>query len=201
MGPLPTPPPFVGLRVAAPPIGILIVLAFGSIAVYGTMLAGWSSGSKYPLLGSVRVTAQMISYEAILGLTVVMVVLGVGMAVVGILSLFHKPLRVRLPQLGPGAGLRRPVALTVFGLSYGVASIGCSLPLFIGAVAGYAFGHWIGNVIAPIGAAGAVVAAIVSWMHGRGAARWLMAAAGLLAVSGATRLIEVWITNGTGGVT
>jgi NADH-quinone oxidoreductase subunit H len=65
----------IELQVADPPIGILVVLAFGSVAVYGTMLAGWSSGSKYPLLGSVRSTAQMISYEAVLGLTVVMVVL------------------------------------------------------------------------------------------------------------------------------
>jgi NADH-quinone oxidoreductase subunit H len=65
----------VQLQVADPPIGILVVLAFSSIAVYGTMLAGWSSGSKYPLLGSVRATAQMISYEAALGLTVVAVVL------------------------------------------------------------------------------------------------------------------------------
>jgi len=46
-----------------------------SISVYGVMLAGWSSGSKYPLLGSVRASAQMISYEAALGLTVVAVVL------------------------------------------------------------------------------------------------------------------------------
>ncbi len=63
------------------------------------------------------------------------------------------------------------------------------------------FINWIGNVIAPVAAGGAVVAAIVSWMHGRGAARWLAAAAGLLAVSGLTRLIEFWITNGSGGVT
>ena len=42
-----------------------------SIAVYGVMLAGWSSGSKYPLLGSVRASAQMVSYEAALGLSVV----------------------------------------------------------------------------------------------------------------------------------
>ena len=39
-----------------------------SIAVYGVMLAGWSSGSKYPLLGSVRASAQMVTYEAALGL-------------------------------------------------------------------------------------------------------------------------------------
>jgi NADH-quinone oxidoreductase subunit H len=63
------------LQVADPPIGILLVLAMSSIAVYGVMLAGWSSGSKYPLLGSVRASAQMISYEAALGMTIVMVVL------------------------------------------------------------------------------------------------------------------------------
>ena len=49
-----------------------------SIAVYGVMLAGWSSGSKYPLLGSVRASAQMVSYEAALGLSVCAVVLTTG---------------------------------------------------------------------------------------------------------------------------
>jgi hypothetical protein len=63
------------------------------------------------------------------------------------------------------------------------------------------FINWIGNVIAPVGAGGAVVGAVVSWLYGRGVGRWLAAAAGLLAVSGLTRLIEFWITNGTGGVT
>lgn len=62
------------------------------------------------------------------------------------------------------------------------------------------FINWIGNVIAPVGAGGAVVGAVISWLHGRGVGRWLAAAAGLLAVSGITRLIEFWIQNGTGGV-
>jgi len=66
------------LQLADPPIGILLLLAMSSIAVYGVMLAGWSSGSKYPLLGSVRASAQMISYEAALGMTVIMVVLLTG---------------------------------------------------------------------------------------------------------------------------
>ncbi len=66
------------LQVADPPIGILLVLAMSSIAVYGVMLAGWSSGSKYPLLGSVRASAQMVSYEAALGLSVATVVLIAG---------------------------------------------------------------------------------------------------------------------------
>ncbi|MGD0254578.1 MAG: complex I subunit 1 family protein [Acidimicrobiales bacterium] len=63
------------LQVADPPIGILFLLAMSSVSVYGVMLAGWSSGSKYPLLGSVRASAQMISYEAALGMSVIVVVL------------------------------------------------------------------------------------------------------------------------------
>ncbi|HLU42969.1 MAG TPA: NADH-quinone oxidoreductase subunit NuoH [Microthrixaceae bacterium] len=63
------------MQVADPQIGILLFLAMSSIAVYGVMLAGWASGSKYPLLGSVRATAQMISYEAALGLSLASVLL------------------------------------------------------------------------------------------------------------------------------
>jgi NADH-quinone oxidoreductase subunit H len=63
------------LQLADPPVGILWLLAMSGIAVYGVMLAGWSSGSKYPLLGSVRASAQLISYEAALGLSIAAVVL------------------------------------------------------------------------------------------------------------------------------
>jgi hypothetical protein len=63
------------------------------------------------------------------------------------------------------------------------------------------FINWVGNVIAPVGAGGAVLGAVVSWLAGRGFGRWLFAAAALLGVSGVTRLIEFWIINGTGGVT
>ncbi|MGH8980869.1 MAG: NADH-quinone oxidoreductase subunit NuoH [Acidimicrobiales bacterium] len=66
------------LQVADPTIGILVVLAMSAIAVYGVMLAGWSSGSKYPLLGAVRASAQMISYEAALGISIVTIVLVTG---------------------------------------------------------------------------------------------------------------------------
>ena len=66
------------VQLADPPVGILLVLAMSSIAVYGIMLAGWSSGSKYPLLGSVRASAQMVSYEAALGLSLGTVLLLTG---------------------------------------------------------------------------------------------------------------------------
>lgn len=56
-------------------IGILYFLAMGSLGVYGVVLAGWASGSKYPLLGGIRSTAQMISYEIALGLSLVPIVL------------------------------------------------------------------------------------------------------------------------------
>ena len=66
------------VQLADPPIGVLLLLALSSIAVYGIMLAGWSSGSKYPLLGSVRASAQMVSYEAALGLSIAAVLLVAG---------------------------------------------------------------------------------------------------------------------------
>ncbi|WP_349262219.1 NADH-quinone oxidoreductase subunit NuoH [Actinocrinis sp.] len=51
------------------PIGVLYVLAVSSIGIYGVVLAGWSSGSTYPLLGALRSSAQMISYEVAMGLS------------------------------------------------------------------------------------------------------------------------------------
>jgi hypothetical protein len=60
--------------------------------------------------------------------------------------------------------------------------------------------NWVGNVISPVGAALAVVMAVIAYSQGRGVARWAVTAAGLLAISGLTRLIEFWIQNGTAGV-
>ena len=66
------------VQLADPPIGVLFVLAMSGLGVYGIMLAGWSSGSKYPLLGSVRASAQIVSYEAALGLSLAAVLLVTG---------------------------------------------------------------------------------------------------------------------------
>jgi NADH-quinone oxidoreductase subunit H len=51
------------------PIGVLFILATASVGIYGIVLAGWSSGSTYPLLGGLRASAQMISYEIAMGLS------------------------------------------------------------------------------------------------------------------------------------
>ena len=55
------------------PVAVLLVLAVASVGVYGIVLAGWSSGSTYPLLGGLRSTAQVISYEIAMGLALVAV--------------------------------------------------------------------------------------------------------------------------------
>jgi NADH-quinone oxidoreductase subunit H len=60
------------------PVGFLYVLAISSLGVYGIVLAGWSSNSKYSLIGGLRAAAQMVSYEVALGLSVVPVLLLVG---------------------------------------------------------------------------------------------------------------------------
>ncbi|SDR98943.1 NADH dehydrogenase subunit H [Jiangella sp. DSM 45060] len=60
------------------PVAVLFTLAIASVGVYGLMLAGWSSGSTYPLLGGLRSTAQVISYELVMGLSFVGVFLFAG---------------------------------------------------------------------------------------------------------------------------
>ncbi|MEO6900145.1 MAG: NADH-quinone oxidoreductase subunit NuoH, partial [Mycobacteriaceae bacterium] len=66
------------LQVTDLPIGVLVILAASSVGVYGIVLAGWSSGSPYPLLGALRSAAQVISYEIAMSLAIVAVVLYTG---------------------------------------------------------------------------------------------------------------------------
>ena len=68
----------ISLQVADINIGILYILALTSIGVYGLVLAGWASNSKYPLIGGLRSSAQLISYELAMGLAIVSIVLLAG---------------------------------------------------------------------------------------------------------------------------
>ena len=76
--PLPTRWGVVPMVVADLPVGFLYILAISSLGVYGIVLAGWSSNNKYALLGGLRASAQMISYEIALGMSTVAVLLLAG---------------------------------------------------------------------------------------------------------------------------
>ena len=76
--PLPTPWGRVDLVVADLPIGFLFTLAITSLGVYGIVLAGWASNNKYSLLGGLRSSAQMVSYEIVMGMSAVCVLLVAG---------------------------------------------------------------------------------------------------------------------------
>lgn len=67
-----------GLTIADLNLGILYMLAVSSLSTYGILLAGWSANSKYAFLGSLRSTAQLISYELILSSAILLVVLLTG---------------------------------------------------------------------------------------------------------------------------
>jgi len=73
--PLPTPWGRIDLVVADLPVGFLFTLAISSVGVYGIVLAGWSSNNKYALLGGLRSSAQMVSYEIAMGMSTVCVLL------------------------------------------------------------------------------------------------------------------------------
>src|SRR5665647_2871536 len=65
--------PYTPLQLTDFPVAVLYILAAAALGVYGIVLGGWSSGSTYPLLGAVRSTAQVISYELAMGLSLVSV--------------------------------------------------------------------------------------------------------------------------------
>lgn len=76
--PLPTPWGLIDMAVAPLPIGYLFILAISSLGVYGIVLAGWSSNNKYALLGGLRSSAQMVSYEIALGMSTIPILLLAG---------------------------------------------------------------------------------------------------------------------------
>jgi NADH-quinone oxidoreductase subunit H len=102
----------VSLQVATLDVGLLYVFAISSLAVFGTALAGWSSNNKYALLGGVRASSQMISYEVCLGLSLV----GLMIAFQS-LRLEELVVKQGLPVIGgiPAVGiLLQPIGFLVF---------------------------------------------------------------------------------------
>lgn len=69
--PLPTPWGLVDMIIADVPVGILYILAISSLGVYGIVMAGWASNSKYSFLGALRASAQLVSYEVGLGMSII----------------------------------------------------------------------------------------------------------------------------------
>lgn len=66
------------LQVTDVPVAVLVILACSAVGVYGIVLGGWASGSTYPLLGALRSSAQVISYEVVMGLSIVAVFMTAG---------------------------------------------------------------------------------------------------------------------------
>lgn len=92
--------------VTALPIGFLFVLAISSVGIYGIALGGWASNNKYSLMGGLRATAQMVSYEVAMGLSLIPVLLVVGnVSFVEIVS---------VQQRGPLGWLILPLFLAAF---------------------------------------------------------------------------------------
>jgi len=81
--PLPTDSGLIPMVVADMPIGFLYILAIASLGVYGIVLAGWASNNKYSLLGGLRSSAQMVSYEIAMGMSCIPVLLLAGNVALG----------------------------------------------------------------------------------------------------------------------
>jgi NADH-quinone oxidoreductase subunit H len=95
----------IALYVADVGIGVLLVLGASSVGVYGIILGGWSANSKYALLGSLRSSAQVISYELVLGLAVAAIVLMAGS--LSMVEIVHAQQRVWFV-------FKQPVAFVLF---------------------------------------------------------------------------------------
>lgn len=100
-------------------VGPLFVFAIASLGVYGIVIAGWSSNSKYPFLGGVRSSAQMISYEISLGLSIVPVLMIFGELNLSKMSVFQDAHGwLLLPLWGEGLSLERWVLLVPIVISF-----------------------------------------------------------------------------------
>ncbi len=100
------------LQIARLDAGLLIVFAFGGVTIIGAMLAGWSSSNKFSMLGALRAGSQMISYELIMGLTVLGLILIYG--TVDLTTIVQKQSGVVLGFLPAWGVVYQPFAATLF---------------------------------------------------------------------------------------
>ncbi|MDT8440611.1 MAG: NADH-quinone oxidoreductase subunit NuoH [Desulfuromonadales bacterium] len=113
----------VPLQITDLNIGVLYILAFAGLGVYGIVLAGWSSNSKYSLLGGIRASAQMISYELAAGLSIVAVfMLSETLSLREIVALQSEPLWGVIPFLPNWYVFSQPLAFFLFVIT-GLAEI------------------------------------------------------------------------------
>src|SRR6185369_11664623 len=117
----------IELQVADVNVGVLTVFALSSLGVYGLALGGWASGSKYSLLGGIRSSAQMISYELALTLSVIAVVLVHGSLQLNEIVLGQGPWPWQWNILGFGAA-------AAGGAAYGAWRIVAAIPLALAGV-------------------------------------------------------------------
>jgi len=114
----------INLVIADLNVGPLFMFAIASLGVYGIVLAGWASNSKYPFLGGVRSSAQMISYEISLGLSIIPVLMIFGELNLGKMSAYQDANGwLLLPFWGEGLSLSRWVLLIPIVISFVVFTI------------------------------------------------------------------------------
>jgi NADH-quinone oxidoreductase subunit H len=163
-----------GIRISDLNIGLLFFLAMTSLGVYGIVLGGWSSQSKYPLFGSLRATAQLLSYEVFMGLSLMGVVMMAGSFNLRIIVEAQRGLWFCIPQFlglviffiaGLGETHRLPFDLPegeselvegyhteYSGLKFGFFFVGeyLGITLISLIIAVLFFGGWLGPFLPPI---------------------------------------------------
>jgi NADH-quinone oxidoreductase subunit H len=162
------------ITVADLDIGLLFILAMSSLSVYSAVLGGWSSRSKYSLLGGLRAAAQLLSYEVFMGLSLMGVVMMAGSFNLGVIVSAQKELWFCIPQF-PGlvifliAGVaeshRLPLDLPeaeselvegyhteYSGMKFGLFFVGeyLSIALISALIVTLFFGGWLGPFLPPI---------------------------------------------------